>query len=377
MQMNKDTDKIGILTFHRACNYGAVLQAYALQQTLKKYFPDKKTEIIDYRCNTMENRNKLLSMEKNGGFVRDILRFVYYFVPKIRKNVTFKRFRDRHFCLSDTYTPQGVNQLKGRYRAIFVGSDQVWNFDITGCDKNFFLQFANKDTLKCSYAASFGFQTVFDRYQRDIVGLASQMDFISLREDIGAKALENTLQKKVEICPDPTLLLTINEWKQLENNSKKDEDYILLYCVLEPNRMLDYVRELAQKTGMRVYSIGNKRSFKEFIQLKNLSAEDFLTWISNAKYVATTSFHGAVFAILNNKQFMTEFDTKDKYNYRVRHLLNTLEIHDRQVDSLAFEYDGAIDWDKVRENIAAERKRAGDYFKKICERTEGSHYEQK
>ena len=40
--------KIGILTFHRTTNYGAALQAYALQQTLIGQGHD--AEIIDYNC---------------------------------------------------------------------------------------------------------------------------------------------------------------------------------------------------------------------------------------------------------------------------------------------------------------------------------------
>ena len=44
--MDKKTAKIGILTFHKAINYGSVLQAWALQNTLKMNGYD--SEIIDY-----------------------------------------------------------------------------------------------------------------------------------------------------------------------------------------------------------------------------------------------------------------------------------------------------------------------------------------
>ena len=45
--------RIGILTFHRAINYGACLQAYAL----KKYIKDQGNEcdIIDYHCPAIED----------------------------------------------------------------------------------------------------------------------------------------------------------------------------------------------------------------------------------------------------------------------------------------------------------------------------------
>ena len=50
--------KVGILTFHRAKNYGSVLQAYALQ----KYLADKlgiENELIDYIPSGQEEFYKL------------------------------------------------------------------------------------------------------------------------------------------------------------------------------------------------------------------------------------------------------------------------------------------------------------------------------
>ena len=46
--------RIGILTFHNANNYGAVLQAYCLQETLRRIGFD--VEIVDYRNPLIESR---------------------------------------------------------------------------------------------------------------------------------------------------------------------------------------------------------------------------------------------------------------------------------------------------------------------------------
>ena len=45
--------KLGIITFHRAKNYGAVLQAYALNKATQNLNID--SDIIDYRENKIEN----------------------------------------------------------------------------------------------------------------------------------------------------------------------------------------------------------------------------------------------------------------------------------------------------------------------------------
>ena len=50
--------KIGILTYHRAHNYGAMLQAYALLTFLKEQ--GHEVEFIDYWPNSHQQQYKLL-----------------------------------------------------------------------------------------------------------------------------------------------------------------------------------------------------------------------------------------------------------------------------------------------------------------------------
>ena len=58
MAVSKKRKTIGILTFHRAINYGALLQAYGLQEALRGYGMD--TKVIDYRCPFVEKAYRLL-----------------------------------------------------------------------------------------------------------------------------------------------------------------------------------------------------------------------------------------------------------------------------------------------------------------------------
>ena len=46
-------NKVGILTFHKAISYGAVLQSYALQNFMFNLGIDN--EIVDYKCDYMVN----------------------------------------------------------------------------------------------------------------------------------------------------------------------------------------------------------------------------------------------------------------------------------------------------------------------------------
>ena len=149
-----------------------------------------------------------------------------------------------------------------------------------------------------------------------------------------------------------------------------NEDYILLYCILETNSLIQFVRELSKKTGMKVFSISNHRAYKEFIQLKKLSVEEFLGWVNGAAFVATTSFHGTVFSIINHKSFVTEYNTKGNYNYRVQHLLQILNLEDREIDHERFVWNAEIDWKAVDKNLTKERQVVTHYWDEVKKRIE-------
>lgn len=354
----------GIITFHKANNYGAVLQTYALQQILKKQ-PDVQVEVIDYYCSAIEDRTRLFYTGEQGNIIKKVLRVLYYLPSRFKIIRGFRRFRESRICTSDArYTPENIAAIKDRYDAVFTGSDQVWNYDSTGLDRNYFLEFCGDKTLKCSYAASFGFREVVDKYHNEIVGFLKNFDFISMRENIGTDCFENHIGN-YEISVDPTLLLDISEWKKLSVQPKIDSEYILIYNVLEPKRLLEYVDQLSEQLHLPVYAIGSNRYLRKYNQLKNLSVEEYLGWIENASYIATTSFHGTVFSVLNKKRFVTEFDTRDKYNHRVKHLLDLLHISNREVENPACDITAPVNWDEVDNILAEERNKADWYFKQI------------
>lgn len=358
--------KIGIITFHKACNYGAVLQAYALQNVLQKNCNEYDVEIIDYYCPAIEDRTKMFYFIKDGSVVKNILRFLYQFVPKMKKIMRFKEFRKKFFKLTkQKYNKYNINDISDEYEIIFTGSDQVWNYKSTGEDKNYFLQFANKSTIKCSYAASFGFENIISEYKNEILRMIDDFEFVSLRENIGLDLLREKLCISPNVNVDPTLLLTKEEWEDVEEEVRVSGEYILLYCILKTNNLIEYTRNLSRNTGLKVYSIGNHRDYKEFIQLKSVSVGEFLKLIKNAKYVVTTSFHGTVFSILYHKQFVTELNTKGAYNSRVEYLLNLVNLNERDILKLSDNIDDRVNWDNVEENLNKCRSDAKKYFDMI------------
>ena len=358
--------KIGIITFHMACNYGAVLQTYALQNKLMDIYGKDKVEIIDYYAPAIEDRTKILYLAKTGNLIRDIIRFIIKFIPKCIKYYKFKIFRNKYLKLSDMrFNKSNIGMANDKYYALVTGSDQVWNIMSTNYDDSYFLTFADDEVIKFSYAASFGFDNVFKINQKNILYKLNSFDEISIREDIGYELIQQNVNCRVQVNVDPTLLLSRIDWDVIRKINDIKYEYILVYCILPSNKLLNHVRKIAKKENLKVYYISDDMVNNDFIHLRNLSVGEFINWIANAKYVATTSFHGTVFSILYNKSFFVEYETKLNYNYRVKHLLELLNIENKNIESKDFNHCSLINWTEVEKILDNERKKSIEYLKSI------------
>lgn len=367
-------NKIGIITFHKACNYGAVLQAYALQTKLKKMFWEYDVEIIDYYCPAIEDRTSPFYYIKDGNFIKNVLRYMYLFIPKYKRYKKFNEFREKYLSATRIrYDIENINRVSDDFLAVFVGSDQVWNINATKGDRNYFLEPLSDRVLKCSYAASFGFEEVVKEHYDEILSMVKKFNYISVRESIGIDDLFNKNNIKATVNVDPTMLLERKEWDELIVDVEKmpKKGYILLYCVLKTNRLVNYAKNLSEKTGLQVYSISNQREFSEFKQIKNCGVEEFISLVKNANYVLTTSFHGTVFSILYHKKFVTEIDTWLSRNTRVENLLETLDMKSRTIENSKFDIDSEIRWDAVEAKLKACVKNAENYLNTIKIALEG------
>lgn len=294
-------NKIGILTFHRAINYGASLQTFALMTVLKK---EENTEVFQIDLNEpyITDGSKLINIRKEN-FIRSLIGTVIRFPASVRRNRKFKKFWKKYLNFSEKYDE---NKTIGLFDCYIVGSDQVWNFDIIGNDFNFLLDIEqNRSKIKkMSYAASIGKTELSDSEKKIFYKYLSDFDSISVRES-SAQLLLNDIQIESEVVLDPTLLLTENEWIDALNIiPNKDEKFILVYT-LEDNVLIKkavdfYKKELGiikvtyVSSSINLHKLSNTYSPKEFISL-----------FKDASFVITNSFHGTAFAVNFNKQFVT------------------------------------------------------------------------
>ena len=122
------TMKIGILTFHCAHNYGAVLQCYALQEMLKGM--GHTVEIIDYRPDYLRMPFDVINLHRIQS--RNLLRLVKSIILETL-SLSQRIIRHRKF---DSFIKYYLNLsrsvgISSDYDVYVMGSDQIWNPKIT------------------------------------------------------------------------------------------------------------------------------------------------------------------------------------------------------------------------------------------------------
>ncbi len=363
--MNK---KAGIVTFHNALNYGAMLQSYALQQFLLQNHIDN--EIIDYQCDFMNKNYKSLIKIVKGARIKSFVGSLLKLKNKKESLRLSKEFQNRFLICSPSVTRNTLSGIVDKYIFFIAGSDQVWSPTCVGFDKTYFLDFA-KSEQKYSYAASFGTNTIPNDKIAEYKVLLSDFQHHSVREQSGAELVAEITGRKADVNVDPTLLLTTEEWDKITVKPLINKPYIFLFNVLKPKKMIEYAVQLGKEKNMPVYYLNDKHlPISGINYLKPASPNEFVSLIKNAEYVVTNSFHGSVFSIIFHKELIMELDTETKRNTRSEELLNSLGIKNREIgEGLAVDPDAPIDWKYADAILDKQRNSARKYLcsvKKDC-----------
>lgn len=296
--------RIGILTFHRADNFGAALQSYALQTYLEEL--GHEVYIIDYRCKVIEQvyyvlNPKLLMLRKNViKALGDYLFHARNHTDMALKSMAYKNFRNEYLHLIDF--SDDINKDMDAYIA---GSDQIWNLSLThGYNNIYFLDFPIQEkTLKISYAASSEASSfpVFAQYKDKIHHALDSFDFLSVREPALKEELKKYTHKDIRICVDPTFLLE-KEYYEKILEKPNERDYVLIYHMAETEDAVNLADKISRTKGLQVIEIhSNFKSSSGLRHKKHLGPLQILGYIKNADTVITNSFHGTALSLVFNK----------------------------------------------------------------------------
>lgn len=356
--------KAGIITMHRSDNYGAVLQAYALVEVLKKIGVD--SEIINYipkRFRTFIQFLYVHPRRYNGNILKKYMIMLGSIPVRALIKYRYRTFLKKYLPVGEKkyFTEKQLEENTPYYDVYISGSDQVWNPDFEGrLDPAFFLAFAPKNAKKIAYASSFGKKSLNDSEKIIASDLLQKYDAISVREQSG-KDIINELGLKAEFLLDPTFLLTGKEWKRFSNKRIVRDKYVLIYQ-LNPNpRLLEIATYIAKKHGLKVVKFSRDIIKQKGIDI-NLAfqkPEYFVSMISNAEYIVTDSFHGTAFSINLHKKFTVVMPPK--YSDRLTSILTKLCLTDR---SNAEKFDDEINYEKIENILIEERKKSIEFLLK-------------
>ncbi len=269
---------VAILNFWWSLNYGAVLTAYALQQSLRDW----------------GYSNRLVT------YVHDWCR------PNYRGSYT-QIFADRYLDITQTYnTPRELAKLNDIVNTFVVGSDQVFRPKYSRTSNfYYYLPFADPEKKKIACSASFGLDKL-DAVSGDkplLKYYLSCFDAVSVREKSGIDVCREELgYKKAEQILDPVFWFDAGRWDELIKNSlKRGEGFGLSYVLDRHPETVEIVKAVEQKFGAsEIIDMGNAQKDGNV----TMSPEDWLYNIKNCRYLVTDSFHGVCFAIIFNKPFV-------------------------------------------------------------------------
>lgn len=349
--MNKRT---AVITFHRALNYGAILQAFALENILAKI--GVHAEIIDYRCPHIECIYRPFDVRHCKNLFSGAKKCIKSF-ELIKKRHNFNEFAKKHLSVtSKCRTRKDLQRTASEFDTIITGSDQVLNPDAAGGDFSYYLDFAGTDIKKIAYAASIGYNSFPQKYKSKCIESLKEFESISIREKSACKTVAELTGKAVENVLDPTLLLSASDWRGIAKKPRKLPDkYILVYMMEGCRYTIEKARALAKGKGCKLVLINptlkQSQTCKDFIMYKTASPDEFVGMFADAEAVVTNSFHGAAFSLIFKKEFYAEASNAEK-SARIIDLLALFDLSDRLLPN---EKNGKTDWEKVNLRLRKEQ----------------------
>lgn len=347
--------KVGILTFHDGINHGGFFQALFLQSYLVSLGHNVK--VINYK-NSVHWRNEyrsFLTTKSPIQLLKNIIKILNFRRNQRTLNLYPKRLTTNRNTL--------VN-ISNQFDIIVVGSDIIWDFEFsfTGQDSVYFGNGLRPKLKLISYAASMG------RSKSSVPASLSQnlryFTNVSVRDDNTKNFITPLIETEVTKVLDPTLLMPVSQltlMSRLPTKKKRGKNYLLVYAFMLPKSWRHAIESFATSKGLQILVVGYPQKISGR-NLTHIGPFDWLRYLRQADYVITSTFHGTIFSIINEKNFLTI--PNDPIENKVVPLLRDLYLTARycrtgfSASTLAAE----IDWSAVNANLVCLRSASHKYL---------------
>ena len=354
--------RIGILTFHRSVNNGAVMQCYALSQRLRQDFPNDEVEVIDYQM-------KKVDLAYSGGIIEYfrgcspslflkkaalLLREPSKLNEARKKKEVFQSALSKlplsPRTILDDGTQELIQYINDRYDVLVVGSDAVWNYVTRGFPNAYFPD----ERVKCrklSYAAScYGMDFLnCSETDRQLIGKSlCEFDFLGVRDGATEQFVKwsGVGKNPIHTC-DPTAFLQVNalpiDVSELENKLRnKGFDFSKpTIGVMGTEKMVRMIRQF-YGDQYQIAALYNSTRGAD-VQLFDLNPYEWAYVFCYFKITFTTYFHGTMLSLRNGVPLIC---IALKTEFAKRHIPKTLDVLTR----LGFE-DWYYETDYVSQNF--------------------------
>lgn len=364
--MKAQRSAIAQITWINYNNFGTFLQAYSLQQVLKRI--GFISYIIDDKRFIKTNPSKLFLAR----LFHSLKNKPSYIFDQYKIDSLYKAFRNNFLNIDNSW--KTLEDLSSKYSEFICGSDQIWSPILRDHNDGFyFASFAPENAKKIAYAPSLGSKTYSKDYETLVKPWLKGFQFLSAREKRGAEILEEISGCHVQTVLDPTLLLSHNDWVRFEKGNPRnplspDSHYLLAYMLSFNCVYLKRIKEIAEEKNLKLVFINNLDGLSEYAdKCVNCGPLEFLSLIVNSTFFITDSFHGTIFALQFHKHFLTLKRFKENsaisQNSRIENLFHIIKMKDNFLDDSNFDkLPNLPDWDYIDKCLSEERKKSIQYL---------------
>lgn len=260
--------KIGIVTFHRALNYGAVLQACAM----RRIFSDHgEVEMVDYwpdyhssHYSLLDTRflNKNQSLSSRVRLLKSAIKRIILLPVRLKRNKKFLSFIDSNIVKVSNAPIKLANKIPDYFDVVVYGSDQIWrvyDFDNYPRPDMVYMGAGVLDgTRKIAFAASMGDVNVDTLCDDSVIKALKNFEHINVREQALSESLLKHSGLSSCVVLDPTFLVSSDVWKRMAETiprNRKDNKYALFYSLIPSEESIRIAKNIAEEKGVELVEI--------------------------------------------------------------------------------------------------------------------------
>jgi hypothetical protein len=354
-------------------NYGACLQAFALQKVLEQR--NHSPYLIDYQ---RRKRNGLATLA-NKIRALGILGVIKYLKGRKyiqKRKASFNRFRNEYLSIDLTryYRGDELTNLNNSFDIFICGSDMIWSEEFVEDWDLYFLGFA-ENGKGYAYAPSFGRNVLTEGNKERVIDYLNALKLVSCREDAGVKLINSLIDIDAIQVVDPTLLLSEHQWNVYINDNeriiKEPYTFVYIFGAIDEKRKAFFAaadKNLSRLIFMPKFNKGEQANWPN-----GIGPIEFLRLMRDAEYIITDTFHGLMFSLIFRKKFVVlQRNDNSKwaiYSDRLTSTLTMFGVECQYIDPDFRDFDliRHFNYEESEKIIISKIAASLQYIDKICE----------